>query len=406
MSDILDVGTFRISTAGGLCTMEFGFTQEQESIRESVAKLCAGFPQTYWRDVDERRAYPEAFVQALTDAGWLGVLVPEEYGGGGAKISDAALILETINRSGCSSISAHAQMYTMGTVLRHGNDDQKQRYLPGIAAGTLRMQAFGVTEPDAGSDTTRISTFARREGDEYVVNGGKIFTSRVQHSDLLLLLVRTTRYEDVTKKSDGISVLLVDLREAGDSIEVRPIRTMVNHETNQLFFNDLRVPVENLIGEEGKGFRYILSGLNAERILVSSEFLGDGYWFIDRATQYANERVVFGRPIGANQGVQFPLAQAYAQLEAASMMRWKAAAAFEAGQQPGFEANAAKLLSSQANWAAANAAMDTFGGYGLASEYDIERKFREARLPLVAPINNNLVLAYISHSTLGLPKSY
>jgi len=386
--------------------MEFGFSPEQEAIRESVAKLCSDFPATYWRDVDERREYPEAFVEALTDAGWLSVLIPEEFGGGGGTITDAALILETINRSGCASVAAHAQMYTMGTVLRHGTDDQKRRYLPEIAAGKLRMQAFGVTEPDAGSDTTRISTFARREGDEYIVNGGKIFTSRFQHSDLLLLLVRTTRYEDVSRKSDGISVLIVDLRDAGDSITVRPIQTMVNHETNQLFFDDLRVPVENLVGEEGKGFRYILSGLNAERILVSSENLGDGYWFIDRATAYASERVVFGRPIGVNQGVQFPLAQAYAQLEAASLMRWKAASLFDRGEQPGFEANAAKLLASQATWAAANAAMDTFGGYGMTVEYDIERKFREARLPVVAPVNNNLVLAYIGHATLGMPKSY
>jgi acyl-CoA dehydrogenase len=386
--------------------MEFGFTPEQEAIRESVAKLCADFPMTYWREVDERHDYPEAFVQALTDAGWLSVLIPEEFGGGGGTITDAALILETINRSGCNSVSAHAQMYTMGTVLRHGGDEQKRRYLPEIAAGKLRMQAFGVTEPDAGSDTTRISTFARREGDEYVVNGGKIFTSRFQHSDLLLLLARTTRYEDVDRKSDGISVLIVDLREAGNSITVRPIKTMVNHETNQLFFDDLRVPVGNLVGEEGKGFRYILSGLNAERILVCSEWLGDGYWFIEQASRYASERVVFGRPIGANQGVQFPLAQAYAQLEAASLLRWKAAALFDRGEQPGFEANAAKLLASQANWAAANAAMDTFGGYGMTTEYDIERKFREARLGIVAPVNNNLVLAYIGHSTLGMPKSY
>lgn len=386
--------------------MEFGFSPEQEAIRESVAKLCSDFPATYWRDVDERREYPESFVGALTDAGWLSVLIPEEFGGGGGTISDAALILETINRSGCNSVSAHAQMYTMGTVLRHGSEEQKRRYLPEIAAGKLRMQAFGVTEPDAGSDTTRITTFARRDGDHYVVNGGKIFTSRFQHSDLLLLLARTTRYEDVARKSDGISVLIVDLREAGEAITVRPIQTMVNHETNQLFFDDLRVPVENLVGEEGKGFRYILSGLNAERILVSSEWLGDGYWFIEQASRYASERVVFGRPIGANQGVQFPLAQAYAQLEAASLLRWKAAALFDRGEQPGFEANAAKLLASQANWAAANAAMDTFGGYGMTTEYDIERKFREARLPMVAPVNNNLVLAYIGHATLGMPKSY
>lgn len=386
--------------------MEFGFSPEQEAIRESVTQLCAAYPATYWRDLDESHEYPEAFVKALTDAGWLSVLIPEEYGGGGGTITDAALILETINRAGCNSVATHAQMYTMGTVLRHGTEEQKRRYLPGIADGSLRMQAFGVTEPDAGSDTTHISTFARREGDHYIVNGGKIFTSRFQHSDLFLLLVRTTRYEDVERKSDGISVLIVDLREAGDSITVRPIRTMVNHETNQLFFDDLVVPVENLVGEEGRGFRYILSGMNAERILVCSEWLGDGYWFVEQASRYAGERVVFGRPIGANQGVQFPLAQAYAQLEAASLMRWKAAAAFDRGEQPGFEANAAKLLAAQANWAAANAAMDTFGGYGMTTEYDIERKFREARLGMVAPVTNNLVLAYIGHSTLGMPKSY
>lgn len=395
--------------AGGrkeVWSVDFSLTPQQEAIRESVSLLCARYPAAYWQDLDERRAYPEEFVKELTTAGWLSVLVPEEYGGGGGTISDAALILETVNRSGASAAPAHAQMYTMGTVLRHGSNEQKERYLPGIAAGDIRMQAFGVTEPDAGSDSTRISTFARREGDEYVVNGSKIFTSRVQHSDLLLLLVRTTPYEDVARKSDGLSVLIVDLREAEGSIKVRPIRTMINHETNQIFFDNLRVPVKNLIGDEDSGFKYIISGLNAERILVSSEFLGDGYWFIEQATRYAGERVVFGRPIGINQGVQFPIAQAYAQLEAASMMRWKAAVLFEKGHQPGFEANAAKLLSSQANWAAANAAMDAFGGYGLATEYHIERKFREARLPMVAPINNNLVLAYIGHRTLGMPKSY
>lgn len=386
--------------------MDFSLTPQQEEIRDAVAQLCAGFPDEYWSGVDKRREYPDDFVKALTTAGWLGVLIPEKYGGGGGSISDAALILETINRSGGSGAVAHAQMYTMGTVLRHGSEEQKARYLPGIASGSIRMQAFGITEPDAGSDTTRITTFARRDGDSYVVNGGKIFTSRFQHSDLLLLLVRTTRYEDVAKKSDGLSVLIVDLREAGDAVQVRPIETMMNHETNQLFFDNLRVPAENLVGEEGKGFRYILSGLNAERILVSSEWLGDGYWFIERASSYASQRVVFGRPIGANQGVQFPLAQAYAQLEAASMVRWKAAALFERGEQPGLEANAAKLLASQANWAAANAAMDAFGGYGVTTEYQIERKFREARLPMVAPVNNNLVLAYIGHTVLGMPKSY
>lgn len=381
-------------------------TPDQLAIKSAVSELCAAFPEDYWKERDAKVEYPEEFVDALGKAGWLAALIPEEYGGGGASVADAALILETINRSGGSGVSAHAQMYTMGTILRHGSDEQKQRLLPKIATNELRLQAFGVTEPDAGSDTTRIRTFARREGDEYVVNGGKIWTSRFQHSDYMLLLVRTTRYEDVERKTDGLSVLLVDLREAGDAIRVRPIRMMTSHETNELFIDDLRVPVSNRIGEEGKGFRYILSGLNVERILVASESLGDGYWFIEKASAYAKERIVFGRPIGINQGVQFPLAQAYANLEAASLMRDKAAALFDAGQQPGFEANAAKLLASQATWAAANAAMDTFGGYGLAEEYGIERKFREARLPVVAPVNNNLVLAYIGHQVLGMPKSY
>jgi acyl-CoA dehydrogenase len=386
--------------------VEFELTDDQRAIRDAVAELCSRFPSEYWRERDSKLEYPVEFVDALGKAGWLSVLIPEEYGGGGGTVADAALILETINRSGGTGVPAHAQMYTMGTVLRHGNDEQKRRLLPEIAANTLRLQAFGVTEPDAGSDTTRIRTFAAREGDHYVVNGAKIWTSRFQHSDYMLLLTRTTRYEDVEKKTDGLSVLLVDLREAGDAISVRPIRTMTSHETNEVRIENLRVPVQNRIGEEGKGFRYILSGLNVERILVASEVLGDGFWFIDRATEYARERVVFGRPIGQNQGVQFPLAQAYADLEAASLMRWKAAAKFDAGEQPGFEANAAKLLASKANWAAANAAMDTFGGYGLAEEFDIERKFREARLPMVAPVNNNLILAYIGHQVLRLPKSY
>ncbi|GAA5113987.1 acyl-CoA dehydrogenase family protein [Pseudonocardia adelaidensis] len=386
--------------------MDFELTDDQVAIRDAVADLCSRFPQEYWQERDAKLEYPSQFVDALGAAGWLAVLIPEEYGGGGGTVADASLILETINRSGCTGVPAHAQMYTMGTVLRHGSEEQKRRLLPEIAANRLRLQAFGVTEPDAGSDTTRIRTFARRDGDHYVINGSKIWTSRFQHSDYLLLLTRTTRYEDVEKKSDGLSVFLVDIREAGDAISVRPIRTMTSHETNEVFFNDLRVPVENRVGEEGKGFRYILSGMNVERILVASEVLGDGFWFVDRAAAYARERVVFGRPIGQNQGVQFPLAQAYADLEAASLVRWKAAAKFDRGEQPGFEANAAKLLASKANWAAANAAMDAFGGYGLAEEFGIERKFREARLPVVAPVNNNLILAYIGHQVLGLPKSY
>jgi acyl-CoA dehydrogenase len=382
--------------------------EEQQAIKEAVADLCSRYGDQYWREKDERREYPHEFVTALQEAGWLSLLIPEEYGGGGRGIGDAALVLETINRSGCGAQAAHAQMYTMGTVLRHGSEDQKRRYLPAIANGELRLQAFGVTEPNAGSDSTRIETFALRKDDRYVVNGTKIFTSRVEQSDLMVLLCRTTPYDHVQKKTDGISVLLVDLRDArrAGTIEVQPIRTMMNHSTNQVFFNDLEVPVENLVGEEGKGFRSILSGMNAERILVASENLGDGFWFIDRATRYASERVVFGRPIGQNQAVQFPIAQAYAHLEAASLMRWKAAALFEAGEQPGFEANCAKLLASQATWEAANACMDTYGGYGVAEEYDIERKFREARLPLVAPVANNLALAYIGHGVLKMPKSY
>jgi alkylation response protein AidB-like acyl-CoA dehydrogenase len=381
-------------------------TPERIAIRDAVAQLCSRFGHEYWTALDRERKYPEEFVQALTDGGWLAILIPEEYGGGGLGITEAAIVLETIDRSDGTAVAAHAQMYTMGTVLRHGSPEQKRRYLPDIAAGKLRLQAFGVTEPNAGSDTTRIQTAAVRKGDHYIVNGQKVWTSRVQHSDLMLLLVRTTPYDDVQRKTDGLSVLLVDLREAGDAITVKPIRTMENHETNEVFIQNLKVPVENLIGEEGHGFRHILSGMNAERILLASEVLGDGYWFIDKASRYASERVVFGRPIGQNQGVQFPLAQAYAHLEAASLMRWKAAALFDAGEQPGFESNAAKLLASQATWAAAQAAMDVHGGYGLAEEYGIERKFRESRLYLVAPISNNLVLAFIAHNVLGMPKSY
>jgi acyl-CoA dehydrogenase len=383
-------------------------SEHQLALRDAVSGIARKFDQEYWTEVDAERRYPSEFVQALTDAGWLAMLIPDQYGGGGASISDAAVIMETLERAGCATGAAHAQMYTMGTVLRHGSEEQKQRYLPGIAAGQLRLQSFGVTEPDAGTDTTRIRTFARREGDEYVVNGTKMWTSRVQHSDLMLLLCRTTRYEEVARKHDGMSVFIVDLRQAIESgqIEARPIRTMVNHETNELTIRDLRVPAGNLIGEEGKGFRCILSGMNAERILVSSEYIGAGLWFIDRAAAYAREREVFGRPIGQNQGIQFPLAQAYANLQAASLMRWHAAQMFEEGREAGFEVNACKLLSSQALWAAANAAMDTFGGYGVAEEYGIERRFREARLPSIAPISNNIVLAQIAHGTLGLPKSY
>ncbi|MCW2839998.1 MAG: acyl-CoA dehydrogenase [Aeromicrobium sp.] len=386
--------------------MDLLLTEDQLSIQASVADLCSQYPEDYWKECDRTLAYPEAFVDALAQAGWLSMLIPEEYGGGGGNVMDAAVVLETINKSGGSGVPAHAQMYTMGTILRHGSEEQKKRLLPRIATNEIRLQAFGVTEADAGSETTKIRTFARREGDEYVVNGSKMWTSRFQHSDYMLLLCRTSKFEDVEKKTDGLSILLVDIKEAGDAIKVRPIRTMTAHETNELVIENLRVPVENRIGEEGKGFRYILSGLNVERVLIASECLGDGYWFINKATQYANERVVFGRPIGANQGVAFPLARAYADLEAATLMRNKAAALYDAGGNPGFEANAAKLLASTATWAAANATMDTFGGYGLAVEFGIERKFREARLPMVAPINNNLILAYIGQHALGLPKSY
>ncbi|MQA76924.1 MAG: acyl-CoA dehydrogenase [Streptosporangiales bacterium] len=386
--------------------MDFTLTEEQRALARSVADLCAHFPEEYWNKADQERTYPAEFVDALTEAGYLAVLIPEEYGGGGGTLTDAAVILEAVNRSGGSGLPAHAQMYTMGTILRHGNEEQKARWLPEIAAGRLRLQSFAVTEPDAGSDTSSITTSAVRDGDEYVINGAKMWTSRVEHTDLMLILTRTTPRADVTKKTDGISTFVVDLREAGDAVEIRPIRTMVPHETYSLFINDLRVPAANLVGEEGRGFRYILSGMNAERVLVASEVLGDGYWLVAKAAEYASQRVVFDRPIGANQAVQFPIAQAYAQLEAASLMRFKAAAVFERGEQPGMEANAAKLLASQATWEAANAAMTAFGGYGVADEYGIHRKFREARFQLIAPVSNNLVLSYIGTHVLGMPRSY
>ncbi len=388
--------------------MSYTLSEEQVAIKEAIDDLARGFGDEYWRTVDRAREYPDAFVAALTEGGWLSMLIPEEYGGGGASIHDAAVVLEALERNGCSAGAAHAQMYTMGVILRHGSDEQKQRYLPAIAEGTLRLQSFAVTEPDAGTDTTRIRTFAVREGDEYVINGNKIWTSRVQHSDLLILLARTTRFEDVEKKTDGMSVFIVDLPEAlrTGQIVASKIDTMVNHETNELAIVNLRVPAANLIGEEGKGFRSIVSGLNSERILVTSEYIGAGLWFIDRACAYAKQREVFGRPIGLNQGIQFPIAQAYANLQAASLMRWQAADLFESGGNPQFEVNAAKLLGSQALWAAANAAFDTYGGFAVAEEYAVERRFREARLPSIAPISNNIVLAGIAHGTLGLPKSY
>jgi len=388
--------------------MDFSVPDEHGAIRTAVRELCAGYPDAYWRDLDRQRAYPTEFVRALTEAGWLAVLIPTEYGGAGLGITEAAIILEEINRNGGNAAAAHAQMYIMGTVLRHGSAEQKQRYLARVARGELRFQAFGVTEPDAGSETTRLKTTAVRRGDCFIINGQKVWTSRAQHSDLLLLLARTTPYDELTDKTRGLSVFLVDLKRAVElgQIEIRPIETMLNHHTTELFIQDLEVPADNLIGQEGLGFRYIIDGWNAERILIASESLGDGRWFVDRAAHYASERVVFGRPIGANQGVQFPIAQAHARLEAADLLRSKAAWLFDSGLKCGAEANMAKLLASQAAWDAANACLDTHGGYGFAVEFDVERKFRETRLYSVAPINNNLVLAYVGQHVLGMPRSY
>jgi acyl-CoA dehydrogenase len=382
-------------------------SQSHPEIREAVRKLCAAFPGEYWRALDRERAYPTAFVQALTQAGYLSVLIPEEYGGSGLGLGAATAVLEEVHRSGCNGGAAHAQMYTMGTILRHGSAEQKARYLPKIASGELRLQAFGVTEPTAGTDTTRISTFARREGDDYIVNGQKIWISRAEHSDLMVLLCRTTAREDAAKPSDGMSVLLVDMREAvGKGLTIRPVRTMINHATTELFFDNLKVPAANLIGEEGKGFRYIIDGMNAERILIAAECIGDGRFFIDRASAYAKEREVFGRPIGQNQGVQFPIARAHVQLSAAALMVEKAAGMFDAGEPCGTEANMAKMLASEASWAAADMCVQTHGGFGFAEEYDIERKFRETRLYQVAPISTNLILSHVGTHVLGLPKSF
>jgi acyl-CoA dehydrogenase len=388
--------------------MDFSLPEEHAAIRAAVRQLCAAYPDAYWRELDSHKGYPTEFVGALTAAGWLSVLIPSEYGGAGLGIAEASLILEEINRTGGNAAAAHAQMYIMGTLLRHGSADQKQRYLPKVAHGELRLQAFGVTEPDAGSETTRLKTTAIRHGNCYVVNGQKVWTSRAEHSDLLLLLARTTPYDDLTDKTRGLSVFLVDLQRAVEQgqIEIRPIQTMLNHHTTELFIQDLEVPAENLIGEEGMGFRYIIDGWNAERILIAAESIGDGRWFVDRASRYASNRVVFGRPIGSNQGVQFPIAQAHARLEAADLLRHKAAWLFDTGQKCGAEANMAKLLASQAAWDAANACLDTHGGYGFAVEFDVERKFRETRLFSVAPINNNLVLAYVGQHVLGMPRSY
>ncbi|MGA2960837.1 MAG: acyl-CoA dehydrogenase family protein [Candidatus Korobacteraceae bacterium] len=382
-------------------------TPVQTALRNRIRELCAKYPDEYWRKVDRERAYPEEFINALTEAGYLAALIPEEYDGAGLGVFDSSIILEEINHSGGNAGAAHGQMYTMGTLLRHGSEEQKKRYLPKIASGELRLQAFAVTEPDAGSDTTRLKTRAVRRGDKYVINGQKVFTSRVQHSDLMILLARTTPVDQVKKRSEGLSVFLVDLHQAiGNGLTVVPIRTMMNHETNQLFLQDVEVPVENLIGEEGKGFRYILDGMNAERILIAAECVGDGYWFIERAARYANERVVFDRPIGQNQGISFPIARAYVHVRAADLMRQDAAKRFDAGEPCGPEANMAKHLAAEASWEAANVALQTHGGYGFTEEYDIERKFRETRLYLVAPLSTNLILSYIAEHVLGLPRSY
>ncbi len=381
---------------------------EFADVRDGVRALCARFPGEYWRTLDRDRAYPTEFVAALTEAGYLAALIPEDYGGSGLSLGAAAAILEEVHASGGNGAACHAQMYTMGTILRHGSADQKQRYLPLIASGELRLQAFGVTEPTSGTDTLSLRTVARREGnDHYVINGQKIWTSRAEHSDLMLLLARTTPKEQVKKRTDGLSVFLVDMRLAqGSSIAINPIRTMMNHATTQIFFDDLRVPAENLIGEEGQGFRYILSGMNAERILIAAECIGDAKWFIGKATQYAKERELFGRPIGQNQGVQFPIARAYAQMRAAELMVHEAARKYDAGEDIGAEANMAKLLAADASWAAADMCVQTHGGFGFAEEYDVERKFRETRLYQVAPISTNMILSYLAEHVLGLPRSY
>ncbi len=385
--------------------MSFALTEEQKALKAAVRDLCAQYPPQYWRDLDTRREYPDAFVNELTKAGYLAVLIPHEYGGAGLGIMEAALILEEINHSGANAGACHAQMYIMGTVLRHGSEEQKRQYLPKIATGELRLQAFGVTEPNAGSDTTKLQTTAIRKGDRYVVNGQKMFISRVLQSDLMLLLARTTPVEQLKRKTDGLSVFLVDIRGL-KGFEVRPLRMMMNHSTNALFFDNVEIPAESLVGHEGKGFSYILDGMNAERVLVASDSLGDGRWFIDKAVAYASQRVIFGKPIGANQGVQFPIAKAHMAVEAADLMRTKAARLFDAGLPCGPEANMAKYLASEAALGAADACIDCHGGYGFAEEYDIERKFRESRLYRTAPINNNLVAAYVGEHVLGLPRSY
>jgi acyl-CoA dehydrogenase len=389
----------------GLTYMALG--EDYADIRDGVRKVCADYPAEYWREKDANSEYPHEFVNAMTEAGYLGALIPEEFGGAGLPLRAASVILEEIHASGCSAAACHAQMYTMGTVLRHGSDEQKRKYLPGIATGELRLQAFGVSEPTSGTDTTSLKTRAVRDGDHYVVNGQKIWTSRALQSDLMLLLARTTPLEDVKKRTDGLSTFIVDMREArGNGLEIQPIPTMINHNTNQVFFDDMKVPAENLVGEEGKGFRYILSGMNAERVLIASEAVGDGRWFIEKAVAYSNEREVFGAPIGKNQGIQFPIARAYSQIKAAELVVRQAAALFDAGQDCGEQANMAKMLASEATWEAAEACMQTYGGFAFAKEYDVERKWREARLFKTAPISTNLILGFIGQHVLGMPRSY
>jgi acyl-CoA dehydrogenase len=388
--------------------MDFRPDESLTEIRAAVRQLCANFPETYWRGLEPDR-YPEEFVRSLTDNGWLSVLIPEEYGGGGGTLTEASVVLEEINASGGNASACHAQMYTMGTILRHGSEEQKERYLPGIAAGKLRLQAFGITEPDVGSDTTRIKTVARRAGDgSYRIHGQKIWTSRALHSDLMLLLARTTPVEDVKKKTEGLSAFIVEMKPALDAgtMSIRPIRTMMNHATTEVFFDGVEVPADALVGPLDQGLRCVLDGMNAERILIAAECIGDGRWFVERAARYASDRQVFGRPIGANQGVQFPVARAHAALEAADLVRLKAAWMFDEGLPCGAEANVAKLLASEASWEAANACLDTHGGFGFAADYDIERKFRETRLYKIAPVSNNLILAHLAQHTLGMPRSY
>ncbi|MBC5765764.1 acyl-CoA dehydrogenase family protein [Ramlibacter albus] len=382
-------------------------TDKYQDIRDAVRALCAEFPDEYHRKVDEARRYPEEFVDALTKAGWMAALIPQEYGGSGLGLTEASVIMEEINRAGGNSGACHGQMYNMGTLLRHGSEAQKKKYLPKIATGEWRLQSMGVTEPTTGTDTTKIKTTAVKKGDRYVVNGQKVWISRVQHSDFMILLARTTPLADVKKKSEGMSIFMVDLREAvGSGLTVRPIPNMVNHETNELFFENLEIPAENLIGQEGQGFKYILDGLNAERTLIAAECIGDGYWFVDRVSAYVKDRIVFGRPIGQNQGVQFPIAESYIEVEAANLMRWEACRRFDAHEPCGAQANMAKYLAAKASWEAANACIQFHGGFGFANEYDVERKFRETRLYQVAPISTNLILSYVAEHVLGLPRSF